>query len=136
MAQMVTYAGQSVPLLAQEKMTPGEIDAIERVTGLTFQKIRRMSDTCVCAHGAKVHLHRNGAGDLDPTDTSCGTCDCDEHEPDLPISVGTAVVWVSVRRVIATVQFSDIESVPQDELYADLEPDVVADPTEPPPEAA
>ena len=87
----VGYAGKSYPLVPQDKMMPSEIDAVERATGLTLQKIRRMGETCVCEHGLKAHTHKDDAGEEDKTDRSCTECDCEQHSGDMPIRVTTGV---------------------------------------------
>jgi hypothetical protein len=123
----INYGGKQYDIVSPDKMTPGEVDAVERATGLTFQKIRRMSDTCVCEHGLRDHTHKDDQGDIDKSDTSCTSCSCEKHEGDVPTRVTTAFMWVSVKRGDMSVKFSDVSDQPMDGLISE---DVdVADPT-------
>jgi hypothetical protein len=125
----VLFEGEPYPIIAQDKLTPGEIDAVERATGLTLQKMRRMGQTCVCEHDYTLHAHKDAAGEQDAEDTSCTACGCLEHEGDQPSRVTTAFIWVSIRRVKANVTFANVSGSVL-EMEADPE-----DPTQAPPEA-
>jgi hypothetical protein len=129
----VGYAGKSYPIIPEEKMMPSEIDAIERATGLTLQKIRRMGATCVCEHGKKAHTHNDDAGEPDTEDTSCTECDCERHAGDVPMRVNTAFAWVSVKRGNPTVRFTDFDNAPISDWEVEEQDD--EDPTVPPLEA-
>jgi len=134
----IQFQGETYPMVAQDKMTPGEIDAVERATGLTFQKIRRMGETCVCDHGVRDHTHLDDQGEQ-TDDTSCKVCtDCDQHQPDLPSRISTAFVWVSIKRVNPAVKFSDVSDAPMTELFQPdaEEPAAEPDPTDAPPAEA
>ena len=127
----VGYAGKSYPLVPQDKMMPSEIDAVERATGLTLQKIRRMGETCVCEHGVKAHTHKDDAGEVDEKDTSCTECDCPQHSGDVPMRVTTAFAWVSVKRGDPSVKYADFADAPLSDWEVEGEDE---DPTQPPPE--
>jgi len=119
-------------------MTPGEVDAIERVTGLTFQKIRRLGDQCVCDHPSGTHVHRDAEG-VQTADTSCTAagCSCDAHSADLPMRISTAFAWVSIRRQMPAVTFQEVSDTPLSELEDEDAPAVdVVDPTVPPAEVS
>jgi hypothetical protein len=117
--------------ISQDKLTPGEIDAIERATGLTLAKIRRMGDTCVCEHPASAHQHKDDAtGDL--SNGTCTRCDCPGHEGDVPSRVSTAFIWISLRRAYPTLKFSDVSDVEGSDLSTVAEDEVAEDPTEAP----
>lgn len=130
----VTFKGKTVPFVSQDKMTPGEIDAVERVTDLTLQRIRRLGETCVCGHGLDPHRHKDDAGKF-TDDTSCASCECDQHVPDLPTRISTAFLWIALRRDDPSVKFADVSNVPQDELIFINDEPVDANPTDPPPQA-
>ncbi len=124
----ITFRGVAYPVIPQDKLTPGEIDAVERATDLTFQKIRRMGDLCVCGHGSSAHRHRDDAGEF-TDDTACTSCDCASHTSDLPTRISTAFMWVSIRRADPAVKFADVSDTPADEIgFSDAEGS--ADPTE------
>jgi hypothetical protein len=127
--------GISFDMVAQDKMTPAEIDAVERVTGLTFTKISRLGQTCVCEHSLTVtHIHKDAEGTVVRENTACVACDCDQFWPDLPTRVTTAFIWVSAKRAIPTITFEEVGAIPLDALGDDAAQAVVAvDPTQPPP---
>ncbi len=116
--------------IPQDRLTTGEVDAVEKVTGLTLQRIRRMSEQCVCEHGRKAHEHKGDDGEVVDDDRSCTECDCGKHQPDLPTKVSTAYVWVSLRRVDMSLKFADILAAPIADLQAVAEPedDATVDP--------
>jgi hypothetical protein len=124
----IQYAGKTYPVLDPEKFTPGETDAIERAVGMSFPKIRRMGDTCVCEHSAKQH---------DAETRACTLCSCDSHESDMPSRISTAMAWVSVKRGVPTLTFKEFsEGVTVADMYVDepAEPEADAvDPTQPTP---
>jgi hypothetical protein len=128
----IGYNGNTYPLVSQDKMTPGEIDAVERVTGLTLQKIRRMGATCVCDHDVSTHLHKDDDGEQ-TDDTSCTECSCVQHSGDVPTRVTTAFMWVSVKRGEPTLKYGDFADAPLSDWNITAEPeDEGTDPTEPP----
>lgn len=130
----ISFRGQTVDFVPQDKMTPGEVDAVERATDLTFQRIRRLGETCVCGHGLAPHRHKDDAGEF-TGDTACTECDCARHISDMPTRISTAYMWVSIKRADPSVKFADVANTPQDELtVVDDEPEAVdANPTDPPP---
>lgn len=132
----IQFNGESYPVISQDKMTPGEIDAVERATGLTFQRITRLGQTCVCSHGAGFHRHLDGEGQPSD-DTSCSVedCDCEQHEADLPTRVSTAFMWVSIKRGNPAVKYDEVANTPLAELNVTAE-DVASDPTDAPPQEA
>lgn len=125
----MNYKGKQFDVVSPDKMTPGEVDAIERATGLTFQKIRRMGETCVCDHSMRDHAHKDDAGDVVADDTSCTVCDCPQHEGDVPTRVTTAFMWVSIKRADMSVKFADVADQPMDSFAA--EGSDAPDPTQP-----
>lgn len=129
----IGYAGKTFPLIPEDKMMPSEIDAVERVTGLTLQKIRRMGQTCVCEHGVQAHTHKDAAGERDADDTSCAECDCPQHQGDVPMRVTTAFAWVSVKRGDPSVKYADFADGPLADWEVEGDDDD-PDPTQPPPE--
>jgi len=130
----IGYAGKSYPFVPEDKMMPSEIDAVERATGLTLQKIRRMGQTCVCEHGVKAHTHKDAAGEEDTTDRSCEECDCPQHEGDVPTRVSTAFAWISVKRAVPALKYSDFADAPISDWEVEDDAAEVEDPTQPPPE--
>lgn len=135
----VQYNGTTYPILTQDKLTLGEVAAVERVTGLTLTKIRRLGEKCVCGHGVPDHLRIGEDGEKTLQDTSCKVCDdCGRHEADMPTQVTSAFIWVSVKRGDHEVKFSDIEAaedlfdVPVSDEPAEESADEV-DPTQPDP---
>jgi hypothetical protein len=129
---LIEFRGKKSPFIPQDKLTPGEIDAVERVTDLTFQKIRRLGDVCVCDHNVSAHRHKDDAAEF-TDDLSCTICDCEGHQANLPTRVSTALMWVSIKRADPSVKYSDVSDCPLDEI--NLEDEGSADPTEPPPAA-
>lgn len=127
----IGYCGKTYPLVSMDKMLPSEIDAVERVTGLTLQKIRRMGETCVCDHGMKAHTHKDDSGDQDTGDTSCAECDCEQHQGDVPMRVNTAFAWVSVKRGDPSVKYTEFADAPISDWEVEDATDE-ADPTQPP----
>ena len=132
----VKFRGTEAALVQLEKMAPAEVDAVERVTGLTFRKIQFKSKSCACDHSLDAHMHRDDDGELDTTKSDCTQdgCGCDEFEPDLPTIVDTALAWVALKRANPTLSFSEVNAAPLDEFEFTAGGDV--DPTGPPPEAA
>ena len=120
----ITFRGVTTEFVSQDKMTPGEIDAVERATGLTFGKIQRMGQTCVCDHPLDAHRHKDDVtGDVTDV-TSCARCACEEFGPDVPSRVSTAFIWVSLRRADLTLKFADVSdaeglTIVQDAVEAD-----------------
>lgn len=125
----VTFEGKQVPLVPQDKLTPGEAAEVERVTGLTFQKIRFLSQFCVCEHRADLH-------DADTTACNGDECRCSEFSADMPMQVSTAFMYVSIKRAHHSVTFAQVSDTPFDEIDVDDSEDDAQDPTEPPPVAA
>lgn len=133
----VQYNGAVYPILTQDKLTLGEVAAVEKVTGLNLTRIRRMGEKCVCDHGPTDHLRVDPESQQMLPDTSCKICeDCRRHEADLPTQVTAAFIWVSIRRGDPSVKFSDVEAA--EDLFdiptpADESEEVVeeSDPTEP-----
>lgn len=123
-----SFDGTQFEMIQPDLMTPGEIDAVERVTGLTFQKISRLGQTCVCEHARVVHAQ------VAEDAVKCGGCDCDQFEPDMPTRVSSAFTWVSLKRVKPDARFEDIADAPLSTLHIDAESP--ADPTPPPPPSA
>lgn len=103
----IRFNGESYPAIDMARLTPGEADAVERVTGLTLNKIKRMGSTCVCEHDVKAHTHKDAAGEQ-TDDTSCTSCSCDEHESDLPSRVNTAFIWISIKRKSPAVTYREV----------------------------
>jgi hypothetical protein len=132
----INYGGKQFDVVSPDKMTPGEVDAIERATGLTFQKIRRMGETCVCEHGMRDHTHKDDAGDVVEDDTSCTVCSCEKHEGDVPTRVNTALMWVSIKRGDMSVKFSDVSNQPMDVFISEDGADVPDPTVQPQPEAS
>lgn len=129
----IEFNGKTYPLVSNDKMTPGEIDAVERVTGLTFQKIRYMGSMCVCDHNVGAHTHRDEEGRV-TDDSSCLAegCPCGAHAADLPTRVSTAFVWVAIKRSEPTTTFEQINSASVDELkISATDEDAAVDPTQP-----
>lgn len=136
----VVFRGEVCPLIGLEKMTPGEVDAVERMTGLTLAKIRFRGSQCACDHPIGAHTHKDDEGEVDPSDQTCTVddCPCDEFSSDVPMSVNTALTWVSVKRVIQDVKFSEVADTPMDQMPSgeDAPAVVVEDPTPTPHEVA
>jgi hypothetical protein len=125
----IKFKGESYPAIDMARLTPGEADAVERVTGLTLPKITRMGETCVCEHGKKAHEHKDAEGNQ-TDDTSCADCGCEQHESDLPSRVNTAFMWVGIKRKSPAVTFREVaDQAFEDFGGADEEPPV--DPTQP-----
>lgn len=124
----IRFQGQDYPAIDMGRLTPGEADAVERVTGMTLNKIKRAGATCVCEHGVKEHTHKDDAGNQ-TDDTSCTKCECEEHESDLPSRVNTAFIWISIKRKLPSVSYKDVA----DQAFEDFQGpgDDVADPTDP-----
>lgn len=121
----ITFRGKQYPFVPQDRLTPGEIDAVERATGLTFGRIQRSGQTCVCDHPRKDHQHKDDTTGEFTDVTTCDRCDCEEFAPDVLSRVSTAFLWVSLRRGDMTLKFSDVL---EDESLV-ISPDDEPDPT-------
>ena len=120
----IVWAGEKVPLLDMEKITPAEVDAMERLTGMTFSKMQYRRSICVCEHGERRHINKDAAGDVVEDDTSCSECGCEEFDSDLPQKAAMAPIWLSVKRQHPTVTYDDVAAVPYADLRVeDTEPD-------------
>lgn len=135
---LVTWQGRSAPIASQDKMTPGEVGAVERELAkefgdktFTFQKLRRMGDLCVCDHKSADHRHKDEAGDPIWDDTSCARCDCEEHEANVSPLVQIAFMWISLRRAHPTVKWSDVRDAPLTDFEIVQDADDAAGPTTP-----
>ena len=127
------FRDQDFQQVSMDNLTPGEAAAVEGVTGLTFQKIRRLASLCVCEHSAVDHE--------DEGDNPCKSCGCAEFEADMPVVVSTALVWVSIKRADRSVKFADVSDTPYSQMVVVDDEDAAEsagepDPTEPPQEAA
>lgn len=129
----IKFKGETYPAIDMGRLTPGETDAVERVTQLTLPKIKRMGSTCVCEHDMKAHEHKDDDGELDTADISCTKCDCAEHESDLPSRVNTAFMWIAIKRKSPGVTFKDVA----DQAFEDFggAEGEAPDPTVPSPES-
>lgn len=131
----ITWHDLTAPVIQQEKMTTGEIGAIERELAkdfqdktFTFQKLRRMGDVCVCDHKSVDHRRNDDSGEISD-DTSCARCDCDAHEPNVSPLVQVAFMWASLKRSDPSLKWSDVRDSPLADF--DVTPDGEADPIEP-----
>lgn len=131
----ITWQGRSAPVIQQEKMTPGEVGVLERTLAgefgdrtFTFQKLRRMGDSCVCDHNSNAHRHKDADGEFSE-DTSCTQCDCDGHEPNVSPLVQVAFMWISLKRVDPSVKWQDVRDAPIADF--DVAGDGDEDPTRP-----
>lgn len=129
------YKGQTFDAVPREKMTPGEIDWVERVTGLTYKKITYLANRCVCEHLATAHLHYidvEGESQIDPKNQTCGDsgCDCEGFDPDLPNRVTYAFLLVAAKRNDPSVNWDDAMNAAQDEWTYERTPEP-PDPTPP-----
>lgn len=105
------FNGEQFDPIPTDKLTPAEVDAVERVTGMTLPAIRRAGDTCVCGHGSKDHEHKDEQGEQ-TDDTACTVCSCPEHSADVRMSVNTAFMWVAIKRTQPTVTFAQVQATP------------------------
>lgn len=127
-----TFQGEtfdSVPLL---KLSPSEIDQVERLTGISYQKLTRQLQTCVCEHflGDHVHFDKDGKADRDNTACKSEVCNCPMFSGDVSSRANFAMLFIAYKRHKPDARFEDVESVPQDEwTYEAGESDV--DPTQP-----
>lgn len=130
---MPKFKGQHFRALGPSNpLSPGETEAVEKVVGKSFPRIRRMLDTCVCDHGSRDHMHKLDSGDVDPDNTACLKCDCPEMEADAPTNVLNAMSWVAIRRAVPTLTLAEYLNISPD----DIEPDGAEespDPTDPTP---
>lgn len=114
------FKGQEFEAVAREKMTPGEIDAVERYTGYTYKRISFMANRCVCEHPAQSHLHYEATNDgdarLDANNQSCGEdkCPCLAFDPDLPALIQYAFLYVAAKRADPGTSWDEIRDLPQD----------------------
>lgn len=108
--QEIRFGDLAAPSIPINRLTPGEVDAIERATQLTLGKIRRMGETCVCDHPITAHRHKDAEGAIREDLTACDRdeCRCETFAPDLPARFGTALMWISLRRVRPTIKLSEI----------------------------
>ena len=113
----IKFEGKTYPTIDPNELSPGEISDIEQATGLTYQKIRRMGEVCVCGDLKKYHEHKDAAGEF-TEDTSCTSCAvCEQHEPDLPMSIQTAFLWVAIKKLSPDVRFADVAGTPMASLF-------------------
>lgn len=129
------YKGQTFDAVPREKMTPGEIDWVERVTGLTYRKIEFLANHCVCEHQMVAHLHYktvDGESQVDFDDQSCADpdCRCEDFAGDLPSRVNFAFLLVAAKRHDPTINWDDAMNAAQDEWT--YERSAEPDPTPPP----
>jgi heterodisulfide reductase subunit B len=130
---MPTFKGTHFRALsADNPISPGETEAIEKAVGISFPRIRRMMDSCVCDHSSTDHRHKLDSGDLDPDNTACVKCDCPEYESDTPVAVMNAMSWIAIRRAIPTFKLSDFQNCSVDDIQPDADGES-PDPTEPTP---
>lgn len=122
---MIIFKGTKIPDLSAGSLKPSQVDAVEKVLGMSFPKIQRALELCVCGHGRKAHLTKDGdLGGCRLTD-----CDCDQHSPDVPTRLSFAFAWVAIREQFPDLTFDDLLDTPGDEL--EMEADDEADPTPP-----
>jgi hypothetical protein len=116
----IKFRGEKYDDLDFNKITPGEVGALEKQVGMVFPKIRRAIDMCVCDHGREDHAHKDDATGEPSDDTSCVKCEsCAEHLPSLPSGVNTALVWLAIKRHVPTVTYREVADTPYDELTDD-----------------
>lgn len=135
------YKGQTFDGVPREKMTPGEIDWVERSTGLTYKKIQFLAKRCVCEHDDNTHLHFTKATAKKPAellldDLSCtaADCGCDRFEADMPSRCGFAFLAIAAKRHDPSLSWDDVMQTPQDEwTYESDVAEESPDPTEQPP---
>lgn len=104
-----TVAGETFEQVDVDRLTLGEAAAIERVTGLTLAEISRKYETCVCAHYTRAHKTTE-------TDTSCVICGCPEFTSIAPVHIGTALLWVAMKRQQPNLTFAQAEDIEQSEI--------------------
>lgn len=141
MTTLLKYKGQTYPMLSLERLTPGEAAAVEGVTGMTFQRIRRLMASCVCDHDARTHMHDDDAAEDAADDSSCNECSCREFEADMPVAVSTALTWMAIKRVDRSVKYAEVAGTSYEDFdFVEDETDEgdegELDPTQPPPAAA
>jgi hypothetical protein len=117
----IKFRGETYGELDFAKITPAEVSAIEKQVRMSWPKIKRAMQTCVCEHGKQAHERKDDQGELTDV-TSCTSCACEELEPDIPSEVSTAMLWVSVKRHVPTVTFREVADTPYADLAADDEP--------------
>jgi hypothetical protein len=126
----IKFRGEKYAELDFNKITPGEVGALEKQVGMVFPKIRRAAEVCVCDHGRNDHLHKDDATGEPTDDTSCVKCEsCDEHLPSLPSDVSTALVWLAIKRHLPTVTYREVADTSYDDLADDEPAQEPANPT-------
>lgn len=121
------FKGETVAQVPVSEMSPGEIDHVEKITGLSYARLERLAKTCVCEHNVARHLHFEGDK---PTDqTNCKDCDCESFASDQPVRATFAYLWIALKRVKPEITFEDVENTPQSEWRYEG----AKDPTPPPP---
>lgn len=126
----IKFRGEKYATLDFEKITPGEVGALEKQLGMEFPVLQRALRACVCGHPRDRHEHKDDAGEL-TDDTSCVKCEdesCPEFSAKIPSTFSTALVWLAIKRRIPTLTFKEIADTPYDEL-ADDEAEEPANPT-------
>lgn len=127
-----TFQGETFDSVPLAKLSPAEIDVVERLTGESYQKLTRRMQTCVCEHFLGEHAHFDDKGVLDRDDASCKSqeCNCPMFAGDVSSRANFAMLFIALKRHKPDAKFEDVESVPQDEWVYEAGPDDV-DPTQP-----
>jgi hypothetical protein len=124
----IKFRGEKYDNLDFDKITPGEVGALEKQLQMEFPVIQFALKSCVCGHQRDAHLHKDDNAEL-TDDTSCTKCElCSDFSAKIPSSFSTALVWMAVKRRIPTVTYKEIADTPYDEL-ADDEAEEPANPT-------
>lgn len=113
-----TFQNHVFEPVAHSKMSPAEIDVLERCVGMNYDKIKYEANKCVCDHAMERHVHVDKKGRIHPDDTSCRIeeCRCGNFTSDVPTRINYAFIWVALRRVAPEVSFDELCEVPQDAL--------------------
>lgn len=127
-----TFEGHTFDPVPHSKMSPAEIDVLERCVGLNYDRIKYEANKCVCDHAMERHIHVNKKGRVSE-ETSCliEDCRCGRFTSDIPTRINYAFIWIALRRVAPEVSFDALCEVPQDALKLAEKPSPAGDAVDP-----
>lgn len=116
----IKFRGEKYDALDFNRITPGEVGALEKQLQMEFPLIQRALKTCVCGHLREDHVHKDDQAEV-TDDTACVKCDgsCPEFAAKIPSGFSTALVWMAIKRRNPTLSFKDVADTPYEDLYDD-----------------
>lgn len=106
---LLSYEGQKFKHLDDGSATWAELARVEKVTGLRIAQIKAMGQVCGCTH--RLEAHRLKVEDDYTSPHVCAQCGCDDPMEDVPIDVGRAFLWISLKRVRPEMSFTEFGEI-------------------------